>query len=69
MTDGNGAGRGGVGLKDRVFVLALHGFFLSHPCPAPHDGKNFPTPSLPLGVLRSLVPPRKTLLFVNFLYN
>lgn len=67
MTDGNGAGWGGA--KGWVFVLALHGFVLSHPCPAPHDGKNFLTPFPPLGVLRSLVPPRKNLLFVNFPYN
>ena len=67
MTDGNGAGRGGA--KGWVFVLALHGFVLSHPCPAPHDGKNFLTSSLPFAAPRSTAPPRKTVLFVNLPYN
>ena len=36
----------------------------SPPRPAPHDGENFLTPSLPLRALQSLAPPRKTLLFL-----
>ena len=47
----------------------LHGFVLSYPRPAPHDGKNFLTPFLSLGVPRSFAQPRKTLLFVNLPYN
>ena len=41
----------------------------SPPRPTPHDRENFPTPSLPLGALRSPAPPCKTLLFVNLPYN
>ena len=37
--------------------------------PILHDGKNFPTPSPPLGALRSPTSLRKTLLFVNLPYN
>ena len=62
-------GWGGVGPKDGVFVPALYSFVLSHYRLAPHDGENFLTPSPPLGALRSPVPPRKTLLSINFPYN
>ena len=37
----------------------------SLPRPAPHDGKNFPAQSPPLGPLWSPTPPSKTLLLVN----
>ena len=60
---GMAMGRGGAGSKDGVFVPASHGFVLSHPRPALHDGECFLTPSPPLGAPRSLAPPRKTLLF------
>ena len=43
-----------------------HGFVLPHPRPALHEKQNFPAPSPPLWALRSLAPPRKTLLLVNF---
>ena len=62
-------GRGKAGPKDEGFVPTPHGFVLPHPHPALHDGKNFLTPSPPLGVPRSPAPFRKTLLFVNLPYN
>ena len=48
--------------------------FLSHMilfCPilALYNGKNFLTPSPPLGALQSSSLPRKTLLFLNLSYN
>ena len=69
--DGNGAGQGGAGLKDGVFVLAPHGFFLLHPRPTPPRmiEKTFSPHPHPLGAPPHPTPPRKTLLFVNFPYN
>ena len=66
---GMAMGRGGTGSKDGVFVLAPHDFVLPHPRLTPHDGENFPTPSLPLGAPRNPTLSRKTLLFVNLPYN
>ena len=60
---------GRAGPKDEVFIPAPHGFILPHPCSAPHDGENFLFLSSPLGALRNLTPPSKTLLFVNLPYN
>ena len=51
----------GWGLRPRP-----HGFVLPHPRPALHDKQNFLAPSPPLWALRSLAPPCKTLLLVNF---
>ena len=58
-------GRGGAGLKDGVFALALHDFVLPHPRPTSHDGENFLALSLPLEPLQNPALPRKTLLLVN----
>ena len=66
--DGNEVGWGRR-IKDGVYVFALHGFVLSHPCSTPHDEKNFLTSSPSLGALRNPVSPCKTLLLVNFPYN
>ena len=43
-------------------------FCLAPSSPASYDGKNFLTPSLPLGAPWSPAPPRKILLFVNLPY-
>ena len=63
---------GRAGPKDGIFVPAPHGFFLSHPRPAPHDGENFlphPRPLRPHEDPRSPALHRKTLFLVNFPYN
>ena len=42
-----------------------HGFVLTYPYQASHDGENFLAPSPTLGAPRNPTPPRKTLLLVN----
>ena len=66
---GMAMGRGGAGPEDGVFVPAPHDFVLLYPRPAPHDEKNFLTPSPALRASRRPTPPHKTLLFVNLPYN
>ena len=50
---------GEAGLKDEVFAPALHGFVLFHSRPTPHNRKNFPAPSPPLGPRKSSSYPVK----------
>ena len=70
--DDNGVGRGG---RMGIFIPASHDFVLLHPYPAPHDGKNFLTPFLPLKAPSHLVKlyfllifPTTSTIFINETY-
>ena len=68
---GMAMGWDGAGPKDKVFAPVSHDFFFtsSSSRPAPYDGKNFLSPSPPLGACKTQSHPVKLYFFVNFPYN
>ena len=62
--DGNGARWGQRMGSSSPPRMVLSCPILTPPRPAPHNGENFLTPSLPLRALRSLAPPLKPYFFL-----